>query len=120
LKNRRRDRIPKSDLIGIIEGVPGVDSVNLWFVSEENEYFKANPANASEPDKGIDAFGDIIIGKGEYALVRGGWKNRNDVLYYDTTDQSKPGSINIAFGKDTSKTLNMDIHRINVDNIKNG
>jgi hypothetical protein len=120
LKNRRRDRIPKSDLIGIIEGVSGVDSVNLWFVSEENEYYKANPANVNEPDKGIDAFGDIIISKGEYALVRGGWKNRNDVLYYDTTDQSKPGSINIAFGKDTSKSLNMDIHRINVDNIKNG
>jgi hypothetical protein len=120
LKNRRRDRIPKSDLIGIIEGVAGVDSVNLWFVSEENEFYKANPANVNEPDKGIDAFGDIIISKGEYALVRGGWKNRNDVLYYDTTDQSKPGSINIAFGKDTSKSLNMDIHRINVDNIKNG
>ena len=120
LKNRRRDRIPKSDLISIIEGIQGVDSINLWFVSEENEYFKSNPANASAPDKGIDAFGDVIIGKGEYALVRGGWKNRNNVLYYDTTDQSKPGSINIAFGKDTSKSLNMDIHRINVDNIKNG
>lgn len=119
LKNRRRDRIPKSDLISIIEGVQGVDSINLWFVSEENEYFKSNPANISEPDKGIDSFGDVIIGKGEYALVRGGWKNRNGVLYYDTTDQSKPGSINIAFGKDTSKSLNMDIHRINVDNIKN-
>jgi len=120
LKNRRRDRIPKSDLISIIEGIQGVDSINLWFVSEENEYFKSNPANISEPDKGIDSFGDVIIGKGEYALVRGGWKNRNGVLYYDTTDQSKPGSINIAFGKDTSKSLNMDIHRINVDNIKNG
>jgi hypothetical protein len=120
LKNRRRDRIPKSDLIGIIETIQGVDSVNLWFVSEENEYFKSNPANVNEPDKGIDAFGDVIIGRGEYALIRGGWKNRNGVIYYDTEDQSKPGSINIAFGKDTSKTLNMDIHRINVDNIKNG
>jgi len=120
LKNRRRDRIPKSDLIGIIETIQGVDSVNLWFVSEENEYFKTNPANINEPDKGIDAFGDVIIGRGEYALVRGGWKNRNGVIYYDTEDQTKPGSINIAFGKDTSKSLNMDIHRINVDNIKNG
>jgi len=120
LKNRRRDRIPKSDLIGIIESIQGVDSVNLWFVSEENEYYKTDPANVNEPDKGIDAFGDVIIGRGEYALIRGGWKNRNGVLYYDTEDQSKPGSINIAFGKDTSKSLNMDIHRINVDNIKNG
>jgi hypothetical protein len=119
LKNRRRDRIPKSDLVSIIESVEGVDSVNLWFVSEENEVFKTDPANASQPDKGIDAFGDIITSRGEYALVRGGWKDRNGVMYYDTVDASKPGSVNIAFAKDTQKTLNMELHRINIDSIKN-
>lgn len=119
LKNRRRDRIPKSDLISIIESIPGVDSVNLWFVSQENEVFKSVPENQSLPDVGIDVFGDVIIGRGEYALVRGGWPDRGGYFYYDTSDQSKPGSINIAFGKDTPKSLNMDIHRINVDNIKN-
>jgi len=119
LKNRRRDRIPKSDIISIIESIPGVDSVNLWFVSEENEIFKSDVANKDKPDVGIDSFGDVIIGKGEYAIVRGGWPDRAGYLYYDTSDQSKPGSINIAFGKDTPKTLNMDIHRINVDSIKN-
>jgi hypothetical protein len=119
LKNRRRDRIPKSDLIRIIEDVTGVDSVNLWFTSEENEAFKSNPANVSEPDKGIDSFGDIIISRGEYALVRGGWADRSGYFYYDTKDQTKPGSINIAFGKDTRRSLNMDLHRISIDNIKN-
>ena len=96
-----------------------MDSVNLWFVSQENEFFKSNPENASKPDIGIDTFGDVIIGRGEYALVRGGWPDRTGYFYYDVSDQTKPGSINIAFGKDTPKSLNMDIHRINVGNIKN-
>ena len=37
LNIKRRDKIPKSDLIAIIEGIEGVDSVNVFFVSEENE-----------------------------------------------------------------------------------
>ena len=119
LNNRRRDKIPKSDLISIIENIPGVDSVNLWFVSEENEVFKSDPANVNKPDIGIDSFGDVVIGNGEYALIRGGWAARNGYFYYDSSDQSKPGSINIAFGKSTAKSLNMDIHQINIDNIKN-
>jgi hypothetical protein len=139
LKNRRRDRIPRSDLISIIESVAGVDTVNLWFVSEENEVFKSNQLNANEPDKGLDSFGDVIIGRGEYALIRGGWYGRpgpprtvprgqigggvstpGGIFYSDSTSPDKPCSINIAFGKDTPKTLNMDLHRINIDSIKNG
>ena len=119
LKNRRRDRIPKSDIISIIETVEGVDSVNIWFVSEENEAFKKDPSNVNLPDKGIDVFGDIIINRGEYALVRGGWETRTGYIYYDTVDQGKPGSVNVAFGKDTSDTLNLSIHRINIDQVKN-
>jgi len=122
LKNRRRDRIPKSDLISIIESVEGVDSVNVWFVSEENEnYRKLNPKSIvlGEADKGIDAFGDIIIGRGEYPLIRGGWENRFGYVYADSTNQNKPGSINIGFGKDTNDNLNMSIHRINIGDIKN-
>jgi len=119
LKNRRRDRIPKSDIISIIETVEGVDSVNIWFVSEENEAFKKDPNNVNLPDKGIDVFGDVIINRGEYALVRGGWETRTGYIYYDTVDQGKPGSVNVAFGKDTSDTLNLSIHRINIDQVKN-
>jgi len=33
----RRDRLPKSDIIALIEGVEGVDSVNVRFVSEREE-----------------------------------------------------------------------------------
>ena len=34
---KRRDRVPKSDLIAIIEAIEGIDSVNIYFISEENE-----------------------------------------------------------------------------------
>lgn len=119
LKNRRRDRIPKSDLVAIIETVEGVDSVNLWFLSEENEVFKSKPENSSAPDVGIDSFGDVINIDGNYALIRGGWKDRNGFTYFDTVDAGKPGSINVAFGRDTLKTLNMNLHRQNIDILKN-
>lgn len=33
----RRDRLPKSDIIAILEGVEGIDSVNVRFVSEKEE-----------------------------------------------------------------------------------
>ena len=34
---KRRDKVPKSDLIAIIEAIKGVDSVSVFFVSEQNE-----------------------------------------------------------------------------------
>ena len=119
LKNRRRDKIPKSDLVSIIENIDGVDSVNVWFVCEENEVFKSDPVNADAAPKGLDEYGDVLIGRGEYALVRGGWTDRTGFQYYDSTDASKPGSINVVFGKDSENTLNMELHRINIDAIKN-
>ena len=119
LKNRRRDKIPKSDLVSIIENIDGVDSVNVWFVCEENEVFKSDPINADAAPKGLDEYGDVLIGRGEYALVRGGWTDRTGFQYYDSTDASKPGSINVVFGKDSENTLNMELHRINIDAIKN-
>lgn len=33
----RRDRLPKSDIIALLEGVEGIDSVNIRFVSEKEE-----------------------------------------------------------------------------------
>jgi hypothetical protein len=119
LKNRRRDKIPKSDLVAIIESVEGVDSVNIWFVSEENETFKADPANSDLPNKGLDEYGDVSLSRGEYALIRGGWKDRKGFEYFDSTDASKPGSINVVFSKDSQMNLNMELHRINIDSIKN-
>jgi len=33
----RRDRLPKSDIIALLEGIEGIDSVNIRFVSEKEE-----------------------------------------------------------------------------------
>jgi hypothetical protein len=121
LKNRRRDKIPTSDLVAVVESVEGVDSVNVWFMSQENEAYHAIPANKdSTIDIGLDEFGDITIGRGELALIRGGWADRNGVFLEDSVSQSKPSTINITFGKDSQKNLNMELHRINIENIKNG
>lgn len=37
LKITRRDRLPKSDVVALIEGVDGVDSVNVQFISKSYE-----------------------------------------------------------------------------------
>jgi hypothetical protein len=37
LNIKRKDKTPKSDLIAIVEAIAGVDSVSIFFVSEENE-----------------------------------------------------------------------------------
>ena len=37
LRVQRRDKIPKSDIVAMIESVSGVDSVNVEFISQKNE-----------------------------------------------------------------------------------
>ena len=37
LKITRRDRLPKSDIVALIENVEGIDSVNVQFMSKSNE-----------------------------------------------------------------------------------
>ena len=113
---RRRDRIPKSDLIRIIEDIEGIDSVNLWFTSESNEANKKNDPNAV--DIGIDEFGDIIIGRGELPVIRGGWEDRNGIFYEDSTDDQKPSTVNISVKKIVPKTYNSERHRININNVR--
>ena len=44
----RRDRLPKSDIIALLEGVEGIDSVNVRFVSETEETARRNGYYTSE------------------------------------------------------------------------
>lgn len=97
LTNKRTDRIPKSDLIKVIENIDGVDSVNVSFLSELNEA-KIDP---TLPLIGLDEFGDIIIGRDELPLIRGGWTDRNGIYYEDGLLNGKPCSLNIDFKKVT-------------------
>ena len=91
----RRDALPKSDFTNIIENIPGVDSVSINFLSENNEIFKTNPANISLPDNGIDNFGDIVFNDGDLPVIRGDWTDRYGVYYQDGIDFTKPSTINI-------------------------
>lgn len=58
ISNTRRDRIPSSDLIRIIENVDGVDSVTLFFDADKN-----NATYYGDDNYGIDEYGDIVLAR---------------------------------------------------------
>jgi len=119
----RRDRIPRSDIISIIENVNGVDSVNVFFVSEENEkaisegfyevpVYGTDPVTDQkvlieskkvklkadeDPQLGLDEFGDIVIGPEDLAIIRGGWEDRNGTFYETIPNKNAVSSLNIFF-----------------------
>jgi hypothetical protein len=119
----RRDRIPRSDLISIIENVDGVDSVNVFFISEANEkaiadgfyevpVYGVDPVTdqkvlietkkveikeGEDPQIGLDEFGDVVIGPEDLAIIRGGWDDRNGTFYEVTPNKSAVSSLNIFF-----------------------
>lgn len=127
LSNKRRDRIPKSDLIAIIESIDGVDSVDLYFVNEGNELSKLNylerlainPDEVEPDDIGLDEHGNILIGKQEYPILRGGWSDRNGVFYQDSADLNVTSSVNIDVARISRKTVNSELHNISVKSLKN-
>lgn len=126
LNNKRRDRIPKSDLVAIIEAIDGVDSVDLYFVNEGNELRKYNwleelktNSTAIEPDDiGLDEHGNILIGKSEYPILRGGWSDRNQVFFQDNADLNVTSSVNIDVSRITPKTVNLELHSTGIRNLK--
>jgi hypothetical protein len=93
----RHDRVPKSDLIKIIEEINGVDSVNVSIIGEKNEIaLKANP-NAAPI--GLDEFNDIVIRLDEFPVIRGGWTDSKGNEYADGISEEKLGAINIQIKK---------------------
>jgi hypothetical protein len=123
---RRIDKIPKSDIISLVEQIPGVDSVNLEFVGKLNE-----EAQKAYNDKlaasgltsvlgttpvGIDSFGDIVMARGQVAQIQGGWSDRYGNYYEVGIIQGKSSSLNIEYvGQPVDVTYNVDYN----DNLKN-
>jgi len=105
LSNKRFDRISKSDLINIYKDIDGIDSVSLFFVSEKNENYHKQDKNKNDDILlGIDKIhGDIIIEKNEYAILRGGFRDRNGVWYSEDPNDASSNSINITFDGITKK-----------------
>jgi len=96
----RRDRIPKSDLIAIIEGMAGVDSVNVFFKEDPNNFISGNTTYLNEK-------GDIIIGKRDYPIIRGGWVDPDsNVSYLEGISETHPSSINITFDRQVNNDSN--------------
>ena len=100
---KRRDKIPRSDMIALIESVPGVDSVSFYFVGQANEAYHAtvdNLPNVSVDELntniGFDEFGDIIIKRDELVVLRGGWNDRYGNFYEVGIVPGKPSALNIS------------------------
>lgn len=91
--NERYNRIPKSDIIRIIEDIQGVDSVSVHFIGEDNENFKKNYQTTAL--KGLDEFNDIVVGNNEIPVLRGGWEDANGVFYSNDINDSV-SMINIS------------------------
>lgn len=122
---KRIDRIPKLDIIRLLSSIRDIHSVDIQIVCKKNEdYHKegalsdirktrfdsslnpdisnATGAASYDPSKtlGLDPIlGDIIFDADELPLLRGGWYDRNGVLYSDdspsTSDSSSIKAVNI-------------------------
>lgn len=124
LKNTRRDRIPASDIVRIIENIDGVDSVTVWFdAAKSNEEIYTGHA-------GIDSYGDIILErsvfdafgnkvsvKDIYPLIRGGWESERGLYYDDSTAKDKLSNVNIQLRGITPVNLNSQTNKTIVSNL---
>ena len=112
----------------LITGGAGFIGSNLceYFVNEGNELNKSNwlarreiDSTAVEPDDiGLDEHGNILIGKQEYPILRGGWEDRNGVFYQDNAELNITSSVNIDISRITPKTVNSGLHSIGVKGLK--
>jgi hypothetical protein len=122
---RRRDKIPRSDLISIVESVPGVDSVTLFFISEKNEMYAKSVESLPDTDPkkktvlGLDDFGDILFDKDEIVILTGGWSDRAGLFYDKGADLNKLSSINIDIRKTVPVTYNTEVNMKNKQFIRN-
>lgn len=117
LNLKRRDRIPKSDIIAIVEAIDGVDSVSFYFVGQTNEEYHATVdklpnASAAQLNRqiGLDEFGDILINTGELVLLRGGWTDRYGTYYEVGIVPGKPSALNIVISSVNPKTLSNQLN----------
>jgi hypothetical protein len=124
LNINRSDIIPKSDLISLIEGIDGVDTCDVFFISKENEMAKKNGyyydpyggmidvLKDEDPQVGFDEYGNIIMDKGCIYVPRGGWRDANDNYYTVTPEEGKLGPLNIFFHTPVkNSTYNIEMQR---------
>ena len=100
---KRRNRIPISDIIKVVESVDGVDSVNVYFDADVN-----NQNYFGDGKYGIDEYGDIVLTrnmtdvlgnkveiKDIQPMFRGDFTSKNGVYYEDNLNGIL-GPVNIT------------------------
>jgi hypothetical protein len=95
IKLKRQDRVPKSDLITVVEAVNGVDSVSINILSELNELNQITSPSA-DTLLGLDDFNDIIIGLDQFPVIRGGWTDSQGNTYAEGLSDAALGALNIS------------------------
>jgi hypothetical protein len=117
LNLKRRDKIPKSDIIALIESVPGVDSVSFYFIGQANEQNQINIQDLDNVSQaqldeviGMDQFGDVIIGRNQLILLRGGWTDRNGTSYTEDFVDGKPGPLNVTIASIVPRSFRMELN----------
>jgi hypothetical protein len=105
-------------LIAAIEGITGIDSVSLYFVSEENEAAKAQ--NPNSPEIGFDEFGDIIMSNDEIVVISGGWEDRNGIYYDYGAGMNSLSSVNIDVRSIVPVTYNTRVNSILKSSLNTG
>ena len=117
LSLRRRDIVPTSDIVSLIAPIPGIDSVNVSFLCENNEIAKTG--NPGGPVIGLDELGDIVLDRNELTLIRGGWTDSNGIYYNDGIYSDRPCSVNISIKDTVTQDLNSMLFQQNMTNIIN-
>jgi hypothetical protein len=114
------DRIPKSEIISRLSSIFEIHSVDISFVSRENEDYHrqamlddenrrnqfaaqdslnmVRPSITYNPKRliGIDpVLGDIVFSPSDIPIIRGGWYDKNNIYYSDDIESAGLKSVNI-------------------------
>lgn len=113
----RRDRVPISDIVALVESISGVDSVSVYFDADvENKKLYGNNFN------GLDEYGDIVLERtiinrlGEevtirdlYPLFRGGFTSEDGIEYSDVQQKDVLSAVNVSVSGYSSNNLQTNI-----------
>lgn len=127
INNKRRDRIPRSDLIKIIENIEGVDSVNVTFDCDKNNINIFKSHNGIDTQTGdvvlyrtiSNNTGDKLLVRDAYPLFRGGFESVNGIYYSDEQRMNNRSAVNVNFIGTSFKSGN-NIYSGNEYNTING
>jgi hypothetical protein len=66
---------------------------------------------------GMDQFGDIIIGRNELVLMRGGWSDRYGTKYSEGVVDGRPCALNITIRSIVPNTFTNEAAKVQKSNL---